>query len=444
MGFPWGAILPEIVFVFIQALVQPFFWIVVVLIWLMYQRMQKAREALLGVRGSTLRSVLSALGYGVVGGLLGSILIVVLGVSINDLGIAYLWLIAILLMLISPRFLCFSYAGGILALISLLTGHPELNIPALMGLVGVLHLVESTLILVSGHIEPLPVYVRNRFGRVVGAFNLQKFWPIPLAIVAVAAAPQAPAGGIAMPDWWPVLGILGTASAQTVFSIFPVVAALGYGELAVTCLPRERVRRTSLHLAAFSLVLLGLAILAAHAPQTAILAALFAPLGHEIVIHAGQRSELQGQPRFIPPMRGVMVLDVLQGSPAHQAGLRSGDVILRVGGLPANSRTELSSALDAAGRSFEIEFQQVPGGVRRAQAVVGRDDLPGGTGWNGLSGVTDRDDLSGPTGRSGILGMTGRFGVITVPEPGDPPTVDIAVTGFLQRLARRLFRTGAR
>jgi hypothetical protein len=411
MGFPWITILLQIVMVFLQALLQPFFLIVIVLIWLLYRRMQATREALFGVRDSTLRLVLTALGYGLAGGLLGSVLIVVLGISINDLGIIYLWLLAVLLMLINPRFLCFSYAGGILALCSLLTGYPRLNIPALMGLVAVLHLIESMLILCSGHVDPLPVYVRNHFGRVVGAFNLQKFWPIPLAIIAVATiGQQAPVGGIQMPGWWPLLG---TLPAQAVFSIFPVVAALGYGELAITCLPRERVRITSLHLALFSLILLGLAVLATHVPQTAVLAALFAPLGHEVVIHAGQRSELQGRPRFIPPDRGVMVLDVLKASPSKEAGLRSGDVILRIGETPVNSRAELVSALNLSGSSFEVEYQQEPGRLRRARVAVNKDSPPG---------------------------LTAGFGVIPVPEPGDPPTVDITTASILERVARRIAR----
>ncbi len=418
MGFPWGAILPQIVAVFLQALLQPFFWIVIVLIWLLYQRMQKTREALFGMRGSTLRLVLTALGFGIAGGLLGSVLIVVLGISINDLGIIYLWALAVLLMLVNPRFLCFSYAGGILALASLLTGYPKLNIPALMGLVAVLHLVESALILGSGHSDPLPVYVRNRFGRVVGAFNLQKFWPVPLAIIAaMAIGQQAPAGGIEMPGWWPVLGTLGALPAGAVLGILPVVAALGYGELAVTCLPRERVKITSLHLAVFSLVLLGLAVLAAHVPQTAVLAALFAPLGHEVVIHVGQRSELQGQPRFVPPGRGVMVLDVRKASPSHEAGLRSGAVILRIGDIPVNSRAELTYALSLSGPSLEVEYQQESGSLRRARAVL---------------------DENAPQD------LAGRFGIMTVPEPGDLPTIDITTDGPLQRIARRLFGAGAR
>ena len=376
MGFPWGAMIPQIVEVFLQALYQPFFLIVIVLIWLLYQRMQKTREALFGVRDSTLRLVLTSLGYGIAGGLVGSVLIVLLGISINDIGIIYLWILAMLLMLVDPRFLCFSYAGGILALVSLLTGYPKLNIPALMGLVAVLHLVESILILGSGHIDPLPVYPRNRFGRVVGAFNLQKFWPIPLAIIVWASLQQSPAGGIVMPGWWPLLGRPGALPAVAVFGIFPVVAALGYGELAITCRPRERVKLTALHLAMFSLILLGLAVMAAYVPHTAILAALFAPLGHEVVIHIGQRSELEGKPRFIPPGRGVMLLDVLKASPSQEARLRSGDVILRIGDTPVNSRAELASALDLSGPWFEVEYQRESARLKRARATMELDGPP--------------------------------------------------------------------
>jgi hypothetical protein len=423
MGFPWGAVLVQIVMVFLQGLQDPDFLaialIVIALIWLLYQRLQKTREALFGVRDSTLRLVLTSLGYGIAGGLLGSVLMVVLGISISGPGILYLWVLAVLLMLVNPRFLCFSYAGGLLALFSLFTGYPKLNIPALMGLVAVLHLVESALILGSGHSGPLPVYVRNRFGRVVGAFNLQKFWPVPLAIISVVVGQQVSTGGaqIPMPGWWPLMGALPVGAA-----LGSVVAALGYGELAVTCLPRERVRVTSLHLAIFSLVLLGLAVLAAHVPQTAVLAALFAPLGHEVVIHAGQRSELQGPPRFVPPARGVMVLGVRKASPSHEAGLRSGDVILRIGDLPVNTRAELTSALEISGSSFEVEYRQESAAgypLRRARVAVDPNVLPGRV----------------PSGR-------GRFGVLTVPEPGDLPTVDITMDGPLQRFARRLF--GAR
>ncbi len=67
----------------------------------------------------------TALVYGIGGGLVATAFFVTLGISISDAGIAYLWLVALGLMLINPpRFLCFAYAGGLVSLFSLLTGYP--------------------------------------------------------------------------------------------------------------------------------------------------------------------------------------------------------------------------------------------------------------------------------------------------------------------------------
>ncbi|MDH7577954.1 MAG: PDZ domain-containing protein [Bacillota bacterium] len=409
MDFPWREVLPLVGFVFLRVLTEPFFWLVVLLVWLQYQRMLRTKEALFGFRDSPFRVAGVALGYGIIGGLAGSCLMVLFGISINGLGIGYLWLLAIALMLINPRFLCFSYAGGILALFSLVTGYPKVNISALMGLVAVLHLVESVLILISGHFDPLPVYVRNRFGRVVGAFNLQKFWPIPLAVMAILTGVphQVPGDIIKMPEWWPLIRPWGELENQEIiYSIFPVVAALGYGELAITRLPREKAKHSALNLALFSLVLLGLAVLASHYSRWAVLAALFAPLGHELVIHLGRRAEFEGRPRFVPPSRGVMVLDVFKGSPAARAGLRAGDVILRLGGVPVNSRAELLSALELVNSSFIMEVTSSAGSSLRVQ-VLREEGVP--------------------------------LGLILVPEPGDLPNVDYTMASPLKNLVRRFF-----
>ncbi|NPV29133.1 MAG: PDZ domain-containing protein [Firmicutes bacterium] len=411
MDFPWREVLPLVGLVFLRVLGEPFFWLVVLLVWFQYQRMLRTKEALFGFRDSPLRVAGAALGYGVLGGLVGSCLMVLFGISINGLGIGYLWLLAVALMLISPRFLCFSYAGGILALFSLVTGYPRVNIPALMGLVAVLHLVESVLILTSGHFDPLPVYVRSRLGRVVGAFNLQKFWPIPLAVMTILTGipHQVPGDIIKMPDWWPLIRPWGELEKrEIIYSILPVVAALGYGELAITCLPREKAKRSAFNLALFSLVLLGLAVLASRFSRWAVLPALFAPLGHEMVIYLGRRAEFQGKPRFVPPPRGVMVLDVVKGSPAARAGLRAGDVILRVEGLEVNSRAELLSALGLASSRFLMEFAAPEGPLRQAR-VLREEGEP--------------------------------LGVIPVPEPGDSPNVDYTMASPLKNLVRRLFRS---
>ncbi|MDD2556341.1 MAG: PDZ domain-containing protein [Syntrophaceticus sp.] len=408
MDFSWTLVLYHSAFTILQLLMSPLFWLVVVLVWLQYRRMLKTKESLYELKDSSFRASFIALVYGVIGGFLGSFLMILFGVTINGVGVAWLWIIALVLMLFSPRFLCFSYAGGVLALISIIFGYPQVHIPGLMGLVAVLHLVESILILLSGHQDPLPVYVRNPDGRVVGAFNLQKFWPIPLAAMMILLGADQVSGELMnMPEWWPLIRPWETASIQDVmYQILPVVAALGYGELAVTCLPRERTKRTAAHLAGYSIVLLGLAVAASHYPQLSIMSALFSPLGHELVIYLGRRQELQGRPRFVPPSSGgVMVLDVLKGSPAHLAGIKSGDVIRSVNGKSVNSRHELSRILRLAGDSFLLEFA-------------------GGT---------------GETSQARVHKAPGEpLGEIPVPELGDRPNVGFVMGSPFKKLINRV------
>jgi len=48
--------------------------------------------------------------------LLAGAIMLLLGLSLSQIGLLYIWPVALLLLLLHPRFLCFSYAGGIVAL----------------------------------------------------------------------------------------------------------------------------------------------------------------------------------------------------------------------------------------------------------------------------------------------------------------------------------------
>ncbi len=53
---------------------------------------------------------------------------------------------------------------------------------------------------------------------------------------------------------------------------------------------------------------------------------------------------------YFPASRGVLVTEVVPGSPAHEAGLKGGDVIVRVGDTDVDSVDALRRALDRTGR----------------------------------------------------------------------------------------------
>ena len=154
--------------------------LVFVLVYRQYAKIRQYEQEFFGLkRINPLMETITSLVYGIGGGIVATVFFLLLGVSMSDAGVAYLWLAAILLMLINQRFLCFAYAGGLVGLVALFTGYPQIHIPTLMALVAVLHLVESLLIFVNGYHNASPMFFKHRSGKVVGGFALGSFGPCP-------------------------------------------------------------------------------------------------------------------------------------------------------------------------------------------------------------------------------------------------------------------------
>jgi len=411
------AIVAQLPLIMIDPVYAAIFWVVVFLVASQYRRIARTEAAIYAApRISTLRRTAWAAFQGILAGIAGSLVMVFFGVTLSGSGIIYVLPVALLLLLISPRLMCFSYAGAIVSLTALLTGLVEVNVAGIMALVAILHMVESLLILFSGAQGALPMFYRLRDGRVAGGFNLQRFWPVPIVVLALLDVPGALEGAISMPDWWPLISPGGRElAADTVFSMIPVMAVLGYGDVALTALPTHKSRWTAGLLFVYSAALLGLSLLAESAVAWQYVAALFAAGGHEAVARWGSGRELAGRPLFVSPARGVMVLDVWPRSAAARMGVLRGDVIVGAAGRPVNSRRELDEALMESGGEVEL--------------LIDRD---GG-----------RIEL-----RSRRRPTTGRWGgLVLVPEPGDPAFArpQTGQQGFLLRLLRRLFsRLGGR
>lgn len=385
------------------------FWMIVFLSALQYRRLVAGEERIYGAaKNNPLQALITGLLYGIAGGLVASVFLVFIGVSLSESGISYLLPLAFLLYMISPRLMCFSYAGGIISLSHLIFGIPKVSVPGIMALVGVLHITESALIWMSGDGCSTPVYLRNKQGRLVGGFGLQRFWPMPLVALVMVSLPglsEMP-GLIQMPDWWPLVRAHGVEiTGDSLFVMVPIVAALGYSDFAITCMPGERIRRSAAGLAAYSVALLSVAIASTFVRPLEWVAALFGPLGHEAVIMRGSREELSGEPAFVPPGRGVMILDVMPGTPAHAEGLRTGDIITEVSGEPVNSRQELRDAVQRTPVFLELSVEQRGTGFSREIR---------------------------------FRGVISDLGIITVPEEYDRPHVELQRGGIAGGMVHRL------
>ncbi len=242
----------------------PLFWFVVFLVWLQYKRTTEMEEKLFGRYITSLSGkTFNALIYGLIGGIVGSFLLIFVGVSITNVGIHIAWFLALFLMLIHPRFICFSYAGGILALFSLIFGYPKIDVPGLMAIVAILHFLEGVLVYINGHKEPTPIFMKDEEYGIVGGFTLQKFWPLPLMILLTVVAGELPEEVINMPEWWPLIRPSPDITGNNFFyMMFPIVAGLGYGDISLTHLPERKAKISAINLGIFSTILLILAVFA--------------------------------------------------------------------------------------------------------------------------------------------------------------------------------------
>ena len=355
--------------------------VVLFLIYRQYLRLARTEAMLYGMALSGPRRQASgALLAGLMGGMLATLLFVVVGIPLSGIGVWYIWLVALPLAIISPRFLCFSYAGSLVCLSHLLWQVPkDVHVPAIMALVAILHMVEAFLIAVTGADGATPVYVRAPNGKVVGGFWLQKAWPIPFAALVaggVIIGQELPlwSGDMPLSSWWPLIQpvtMKGLVDQHLAYSLLPVLAALGYSELAITCRPEEKARHTAFLLVVYSLTLLALSVLGQQGRGWALVAVIFAPLGHEATIHWGRRREMRGEPAFTVS-QGVMVLGVLPGSPAEKAGLVVGDVIKRFNDESVSTKRDLVTAMYPWAIDAQVEVGNVFTTKQRTLTCEGR------------------------------------------------------------------------
>lgn len=346
-------------------ILNPFMWLIVAFIYFQYKRNVEIERHMVGKEQTSLKDqVLDSVIYGFLIGILGSIVIVFLGITIDNIGIEYVFPLAILLMLINPRYICFSYAGGIVSLISLITGYPNVNVSGLMAIVGILHLMEGILIYLDGAANSVPVFVRLKNGNVAGGYTMQKFWPIPFIALSTTTAILGGASSINMPDWWPLLGPSSNLK-DIVFIMMPVVAALGYGDIALTEMPKKRAHRSSIRLLGFSLILIGLSLLSIKIYIFKWIAAIFGPLAHELIIIIGQREEKTKKPLFEYQDIGLMVLSVVKNSPAEQIGIKPGDVVLKINDIQINSEDDIKRLLSTNPTILFITVREADGSFVR-------------------------------------------------------------------------------
>ncbi len=355
-------------------LIQPYYYIAILFIAVYYRRQIALERKLIHVKlhswgQETWRTVWS----GLVMGLVVSLAAVALGISLTGTAVACIWVVSLVLMLFRVRYLCFAYSIGVLGIIQfVLSFFPgilqsgsagtiasvlrEMDIPALLVLAALLHLAEALLARWQGARLATPLFLKGKRGKVVGGYQLQAFWPLPLFLLMPSGA------GIGDLPWHPLLGGgLGLVS-------LPVI--IGFSEMTQGMLPGRKSARTAGRLLLYSIVLLALSGLAAWWSPLTVLAALAAVLLHEALGWYSALEERSLSPVFVHPAAGRKVLAVLPDSPAQELGILPGEILLKVNGVLLTDAAQLHEALRMNPAFCKLEVQNREGESKYLQRAI--------------------------------------------------------------------------
>ncbi|WP_059041746.1 PDZ domain-containing protein [Paenibacillus rubinfantis] len=362
-----------------QLLLQPFYYISIIIVLLMYRRQVVLERRLFHVRLhswglQTWRTVLS----GLLAGLAVSVVFVFLGMNLTMEGLLCLWVVTFVLMLFGIRYLCLAYSVALLGMIQFVlnwfpgfTGSGfggdvirivrEMDIPALLCLVGLLHLAEGLLVRWQGASFAGPLFFEGKRGRLIGGYQMQTLWPVPLFLLV----PAQTTGGVL--PWTPFFG--GDAW-QGGFSLMALPIMLGFSEMTVTLLPKGKARITSGWLLGYGAVITVLALLAAWWSPLMPVAAIAAFVFHDSLIWLSRYGEQQRSPVFVHPQGGLKVLAVLPGSPAEELGIRTGETIMKVNGVPVPTKEDLHAALRINPAFCKLEVRNLAGESKFLQRAI--------------------------------------------------------------------------
>lgn len=301
----------------------PFFIAILLIIYFQYYKISKIEKENIGYKRSAILKLIVSTLFGILGGIITTVIFLYLGIVIIPVDFIYILVVTILLSLINPRFMCFSYGGAIVSLFSLIVGYPKIQISQVMSVVAVLHVIESILIILDGWRNKLPVFLKTQIGS-IGGFNMNRFWPIPFVIFI--------GDGLIHP--------------------ITFMAIISYGDYSISSYPRKKILRTSFSLFLYSITLLYIAKTA----NNLFIAPVFALIGHEIIILQNKIIENKGIPIFPASRKGLKVLEVVPSGIGKKVGIRSGDILLKINGVEIRDESDMKDIMKTEIRKFNIEF----------------------------------------------------------------------------------------
>lgn len=361
-------------------LIEPsWFFILIVLGVMLYRQNKKTtvmQQMIIGEKlDSPLELTISQIVIGIVAGTIGSLLLSFIGVIFDINSMVFLiFVISLILMFWSPRYICFAYSGAVLGIISVVLAEIskisggsvikiygtyinlanldflKIDVAALMSLVAVMHFIEGLLVMFDGKTGAIPVFT-NRGDKIIGGFALKRYWALPISLFLMTQDTKLAATGekLMSPDWWPIVKpTMSMVLSNAVLGLTTFYGMLGYNTVTFTKDKTEKTIVSGGLIMIYSVLLFIVAQFARFGFVYQVLILIFAPAAHEFMLLIQRYYETSGKPKYISDGNGVMVLEVAPNSPAYEMGIKTGDLLVEINNKKISSEDDIFSTINEA------------------------------------------------------------------------------------------------
>lgn len=368
-----------------DVLIKPPF--VLIILWISIVLYKKNRKVLVMQRmivGNSKHSAfdltISQVGLGIIAGIVGSFILSFLGVVFkNQVAIEILFLISIMLMLFKPRFICFSYSGAILGLVSgaikilsdagVITedlGYLQVDIATLITMIAVLHIVEGVLVMIDGKTAAIPVFTK-RDNKIIGGFALKRYWPIPIAILLMLKTNDITfaTNVIEAPNFWHQISVQSfelLKNATIAFTAF--YGVIGYNTVTFTKSKEEKAFSSGIFIIMFGAILLVLSYIGRNIFIYQMVIVILMPILHELMLRIQIYLEDKAKPKYISKKEGLMVLEVAPNSPAEEMGIKSGDLLVEMNNKRIESENDVVNNISNISNFIWFKIKEVKGDIK--------------------------------------------------------------------------------
>lgn len=231
-------------------------------------------------------------------------------------------------------------------------------------LLSLLIVTEGMLILKNGLKDCSPKLRKSRRGLTVGAHQVKRHWLLPIFFFLPTGVLTAPF------EWWPVIH-WGTET----YSLILVPYLIGFQHQVQSSLPKEAVGKLGRQVVALGIILLAGSIAVFLYPTwTPPIIAAVAIFGRLWISYRHRVRENKTPYYYTARNIGVMVLDVIPGTPAHKMKLKTGEIIRTCNQIAITNKQELYGAILKNRAYCKLEIIDTNGEIRLVQGALYEGD----------------------------------------------------------------------